>query len=218
MIKRILTLSLFTLSLFCLSSWTNYDDSINTDSIAVEYKFEEKYNVKDFYKDAYKYCLKNGYKIPDYYYEYMEIPNPYKPISNPVVVKPISTHDLRNNNVPEWVICGILKTETKSYYNEDGYIVYVNRKRGTSGERGPFQVTPDAFKQVAKRGEKFYKIEKDMVLAQAIAERYLLYLYNNFANNKWEVAIKMYNTGPHNYYHLFSARERYFNLVKENSK
>lgn len=100
--------------------------------------------------------------------------------------------------VPEYVLVGILKVETRSYYREDGTIKYVDQRRGSSGEIGPFQMTRRAFNQIKKRGELYWDIETDRVFAEECAKRYLVWLYNNSANQDWSLAIQYYNAGPGN--------------------
>ena len=57
---------------------------------------------------------------------------------------------LSASEVPDWVLTGILKVETRSYYNDEG-IVYVDRRVGRAGERGPYQMCYKAWKQIAQK-------------------------------------------------------------------
>jgi hypothetical protein len=98
--------------------------------------------------------------------------------------------------VPPWVLRGILATETQSYYDTDGAIVYVDKRRGQSGELGPFQMTRIAFNQVRKRGEQHWQVEVNREFAEEMAIRYLLWLYHNSAKQDWYKAIEYYNAGP----------------------
>jgi hypothetical protein len=98
-------------------------------------------------------------------------------------------------DMPDWVLPGILATETKSYYREDGSIVYVNQQRGSHGEIGPFQVTKRAFRQVRQPGEQFYTMETDRVFSEVIAVRYLYWLREH--HTSWNQAVQAYNAGPH---------------------
>jgi hypothetical protein len=100
--------------------------------------------------------------------------------------------------VPEYVLVGILKVETRSYYRENGTIRYVDQRRGAAGEIGPFQMTRRAFNQIRKRGELFWDIETDRAFAEECAKRYLVWLYNNSAKQDWSLAIQYYNAGPGN--------------------
>jgi len=99
-------------------------------------------------------------------------------------------------DIPEWVLAGILRVESGSYYKPDGSIRYVNKTRGRAGERGCFQITPIAFKQVAHKGEQFWMVEQDTVFCEEIAWRYLTWLYQNSAKGSWLLAIQKYNAGP----------------------
>lgn len=101
------------------------------------------------------------------------------------------------DEVPEWVLKGILKVETKSSYREDGSIKYVDKRRGTHGERGPFQMTRIAFDQIKLPGEQFWQIETDKVFAEQCAMRYLCWLYDTTAKKSWRRAIQQYNAGPY---------------------
>jgi hypothetical protein len=73
--------------------------------------------------------------------------------------------------VPEYVMVGILKVETRSYFKEDGTIQYVDKRRGTHGELGCYQMTRKAFNQIRQQGEQFWMIEQDKVLAEDCARR-----------------------------------------------
>lgn len=101
------------------------------------------------------------------------------------------------DEVPYWVLKGILKVETSSSYTEDGSIKYVDKRRGTHGERGPFQMTKIAFNQIKLPGEQFWQIETDRVFAEQCAMRYLCWLYDNTANKNWKRTIQQYNAGPY---------------------
>lgn len=100
------------------------------------------------------------------------------------------------NEVPAWVLAGILKQETRSTYNADDSINYVDRRRGRDGERGPFQMTYIAWKQIRQPGETFASLSTDLPYAEQCAMRYLLWLYNGAARQSWAHAIQGYNEGP----------------------
>lgn len=87
--------------------------------------------------------------------------------------------------------------ETKSYYDSNGKIKYVDMRRGKSGEYGPFQMTRVAWRQIHKRGEPFWALETNTTYAEILAKRYLVWLYTNYSNN-WNDVIQMYNAGPNN--------------------
>ena len=98
-------------------------------------------------------------------------------------------------DMPGWVLPGILHVETRSYYAEDGHIVYVNQQRGSHGEIGAFQCTRRAFDQVKYPGESFWQIETDTDFAETIAIRYLFWLREHHAS--WTKVVGAYNAGPH---------------------
>lgn len=114
-------------------------------------------------------------------------------------------------SMPEWVMPDILATETKSYYKNDGYIKYVDKRRGSSGERGCFQMTQRAFDQVKRKGEQFWMIEQDTVFAAEMAWRYLHWLNKHYGHGNWERVVEMYNAGPNN------RSRQYLIKVKENA-
>lgn len=101
---------------------------------------------------------------------------------------------LAAQDIPSWVLPGILLVETKSYYLKND-LIYIDKRRGAHGERGPFQMLPIAFRQVALPGEKFADLERDMEFAEALAIRYLYWLYNGPARRSWRVAVGMWNVG-----------------------
>lgn len=120
-------------------------------------------------------------------------------------------HAQERTSIPVWVMPGILATETKSYYANTGQIVYRDKRRGTSGERGCFQMTKRAFDQVKRRGEQFWMIEQDTVFAAEMAWRYLHWLNDNYGHGNWDRVVEMYNAGPNNHSRAYLIR------VKENS-
>lgn len=180
----------------------------------VEYNpkiYDSVYSDLHFFKDAYSYRIKNNIEVPDYYYGILKIDNPKKPI---VAQLEETEHEKNKKLVPDWALRGILKHESRSYYNEDGNIVYIDKRRGRDGERGPFQMRKICFDEISKPGEQFWKVEKNMVYAEEMAIRYLLYLYNKRANQSWVTAIGMYNTGPTNYRKYRQSARNYYNEVK----
>ncbi len=100
------------------------------------------------------------------------------------------------NEVPAWVLAGILQQETRSYYLEGDTIKYVDKRVGKDGELGPFQMTKIAWKQIRQPGEKFADLKTDTKYAEECAMRYLLWLYNGPARQSWAHAIQGYNAGP----------------------
>lgn len=129
----------------------------------------------------------------------------------------------QENEVPYWVMAGILKQETRSTYEDNGLTInYVDRRRGADGERGPFQMTYIAWKQIRQPGERFADLSTDMMYAEQCAMRYLLWLYNGPARKSWAHAIQGYNAGPgklnFKYYAnvVAKARRLGFDIVQEN--
>ena len=98
--------------------------------------------------------------------------------------------------IPDYVMVGILKVESRSYYREDGTIKYVDTTRGKDGELGCFQMKRIAFNQIKRKGEQFWMIEQDKVLAEDCARRYLVWLYENSGKQDWSLTIQRYNAGP----------------------
>ena len=98
-----------------------------------------------------------------------------------------------DTEVPAWVMRGILMHESSSRYDENGAIVYVNRKRSKAGAAGPFQVMPATFKLYAIEGERFEWLETDLGFAEDFAKRMLMQIYED--ERSWTRALSVYNTG-----------------------
>lgn len=96
--------------------------------------------------------------------------------------------------MPSWVLPGILAVESRSRY-ADGEIVYVDRRVGAAGELGPFQITPAAFREVARPGEAFRRLRYSPALGEAIATRLLERHYA--ATGSWVEAVIRYHVGAH---------------------
>lgn len=94
--------------------------------------------------------------------------------------------------IPDWVLPGIVAVESSSYWRGD-LLIYVNRKRGRHGERGPTQLTRAAFETVARPGEKFERLSTDMDFAVEITVRYLRWL--RAQSSSWDQAVAKYNGG-----------------------
>jgi hypothetical protein len=109
--------------------------------------------------------------------------------------------------VPDWVLVGIAYTESRSYYSDTG-LVWVDHTRGRAGERGPYQCTYRAWKDVSRRGERFSDLERDTKYAEQVCIRYLLRVYNG----NWDQAIMSYNAGPGN------RSVTYLRLVKRHAR
>lgn len=100
-------------------------------------------------------------------------------------------------DVPDWVMAGILTVETGSHYDARGAIVYVDQRIGAAGERGPFQMTRDAFDLIKHAGESFEDLSTDLVLAESCCRRYLRLLFRAYADRDWFTAAGRWNAGPH---------------------
>jgi len=187
MFKKCLKALFLSCSLILTASWSYIPEA--------EYShfYTSPYSDRDFFRDAYNFRIKNGMPIPDNYYAILNLPAPVKA---PELPPPAPEPPKRVSPVPQWILTGILMRETKSYYDEDGNIVYIDKTIGSSGERGPFQITPIAFKQIKKKKETHSKVMRNMEYAQEMTERYLLWLYNGPAKKNWDTAIRMYNGGP----------------------
>jgi hypothetical protein len=99
-------------------------------------------------------------------------------------------------DIPDWVLHGILNQETRSYYDiQDGEIVYVDRRIGRHGERGPFQMTKIAFDTIRQPGERFERLHTDPEFAEQLAKRYLTWLYQNKGQRNWTRTLACYNAG-----------------------
>jgi len=94
---------------------------------------------------------------------------------------------------PAWVLPGILMIETRSHYSADGSFIYGDRRDGSHGEIGPFQVTARAFTQVANRGEEAARMRNDPLFALRIAKRYLFWL--RARTRSWAMAVAAYHVG-----------------------
>ena len=110
-------------------------------------------------------------------------------ISQPIIVPKKTIEDY---GIPTWILIGIAMKETRSHWRNDE-LIYVNQKRGTHGERGPFQMIPDTFAMIKKSGESFSRLSYDMEFATQITVRYLNYLHNNC--HSWKRAVASYNGG-----------------------
>lgn len=109
-----------------------------------------------------------------------------------------TTNKLSAEEVPRWVLQGILHVESRSYYSTAGSIVYRDRRIGAAGERGPFQITWAAFKQVIGNDvSRFKSLHGDTRDSEYVARLYLMWLRTKHAKN-WHEAIHYYNAGPGN--------------------
>jgi hypothetical protein len=201
-------LPLLLVAALFLSSWTPYHNEDTEQSVVV-------YTNKDFWQDAYNFHVRNNLEVPDHYYDELGIDNPNIPAYAKV---PATEHLYRftalREQVPAWVRKGILYTESRSSYKDNGQIKYVDKRRGGAGDIGPFQMRRDAFTDVKKPGESFWKLEQDALFAEEMACRYLLFIYNGKGNKNWETTVMRYNAGP--YAKEFTSKNyTYLNKVKK---
>jgi hypothetical protein len=210
-LKSLINICLGIFCLVCLSSFSSLTTTnLDEDSpIKIESRFIY-YSEYQFYKDAYNYRINNKIEIPTIYYDKLDIPNPIVSIVAPTI--PII--ETPKSLIPPWVLKGMLMRETTSYYSSIGSIIYVDKRRGSSGERGPFQMKRICFEVIHKSNEQFWKLEKDTKYAEELTIRYLMYLYNGPAHENWKIAIGMYNVGPSNYRRYINSANEYYNAVK----
>lgn len=97
--------------------------------------------------------------------------------------------------VPAWVIRGIASVESSSRY-DGGKLVYVDRRMGSAGELGPFQMKRIAWREITRGTEQFNSMATDVAYAETCAKRYLLWLYTNTADKSWVLAVQQYHAGP----------------------
>jgi len=208
-------LSLLSLGMFCFVFLASFKSLEENPFIFISSPNVEIYSDKQFYNDAFRFKMANNMPIPDHYYDILCMSNP-KP---KVIVAPIpivvQTEAMQNRSrIPNWILIGMLKHETSSYYSESGSIVYVNKRVGKAGERGPFQMKHICFETIAEQGEIFKKLQTNTQYAEGLTVRYLLYLYDGPAHQNWKTAISMYNTGPTGYKKYREAGREYYENIK----
>ena len=93
--------------------------------------------------------------------------------------------------LPEWILTGVAYVESRSYWDDTGRLVYVDRRTGSAGEVSPFQITPDCFKTYARSGDSFRRLSYDMDYATSFAVRVLSDLHHK--TGSWDRALKRYN-------------------------
>jgi len=121
--KIILNIAIAPL-LLILSSFTDKKE-VTYDKYVVNHQ-----DYKEFIHDAYNFRLNNNIAIPDFYYDVLEMDNP----NIPAWAKQVALPMIRDS-VPLWIRKGQLMKESSSYYNPDGTIKYVNKKRGGNNNR-----------------------------------------------------------------------------------
>ena len=114
------------------------------------------------------------------------------------------------DEIPYWVLDGIMRQETKSHYvqgpNGEETINYVDRRVGAAGELSAFQIKRCAWEQVKRPGDRFEDLATDQAYAERVAMDYLLWLYHHAAHKSWPQTVQMYHRGPgkrsYKYYRL----------------
>lgn len=95
--------------------------------------------------------------------------------------------------IPDWVISGIAAVETNSIYRDGELVHYRDRRDGTAGEVGPWQLAPDALIDL-KVHHLRDRIRREPVLAESMARAWLLRCYRQTGD--WFAAVMVYHTGP----------------------
>lgn len=103
--------------------------------------------------------------------------------------------DVDDYGIPNWILPGILAVETRSGYAPDGSIIYHDHRIGSSGELGCCQVTRAAFEAVKLPLQYFDRCATDSAFCEAIAARYLWWIYEHRAGHDWLRTVGMYNAG-----------------------
>ena len=98
---------------------------------------------------------------------------------------------MRDDALPGWVLTGVAYVESRSYWDDSGQFVYVDRRDGAAGERGPFQCTSECFRTYARPGDSFGRLRYDYTYAACFAARVLSDLHHK--TGSWDIALKRYN-------------------------
>lgn len=95
--------------------------------------------------------------------------------------------------IPDWVISGIAAVETNSTYRDGELVDYRDRRDGSAGEVGPWQLAPDALIDL-KVHHLRDRIRREPMLAESMARAWLLRCYRQTGD--WFDAVAVYHTGP----------------------
>jgi hypothetical protein len=95
--------------------------------------------------------------------------------------------------IPDWVISGIAAVETNSVYRDGELVRYRDRRDGSAGEVGPWQLAPDVLTDL-KAQHLRDRIRREPVLAESLARAWLLRCYRQTGD--WLAAVAVYHTGP----------------------
>lgn len=95
------------------------------------------------------------------------------------------------SEVPPWVLRGIAAVETGVHWADTGK-VSGTWKRSTTGDVGPWHVSPAVLKDL-NRGNQAERIHRDVVLAESIARLWLLHLYRT--TGCWHQSVAAWRLG-----------------------
>jgi hypothetical protein len=105
--------------------------------------------------------------------------------------------------VPDWIMAGILRVESRSYLLSDGSIRYVDRRVGSAGEVGPFQMRSIALRQVGLASWRWL-VREDMAAAEYAATLFLRYCYRR--TGSWWSAVGLYHSSDPGEAAAYAAR------------
>lgn len=95
--------------------------------------------------------------------------------------------------IPDWVIAGIAAVETGSTYRGGDLIHYRDRRDGTDGEVGPWQIAPAVLEDLGVANLRA-RIRHEPVLAESMTRAWLLRCHRRTGD--WLLAVAIYHTGP----------------------
>lgn len=96
-----------------------------------------------------------------------------------------------DDSLPPRLLDAVAWVESRSYWDDSGRLVYVDKRTGEAGEVSPFQITPRTFRIYARPGDSFRRLTYDMDYATCYAARILSDLHHK--TGSWERALKRYN-------------------------
>lgn len=96
--------------------------------------------------------------------------------------------------------------ETRSLVSTDGGIIYVDKRIGMNGERGPYQMLEETYNWIkSPLWPGFKHLSTDMVLARAAFRRYVRRIYTgNWINTLHRY--NLHNTYPQRVYEAGTKR------------
>lgn len=103
----------------------------------------------------------------------------------------VTAHHCVAQDMPAWVIKGMLARESSSMLRSDGTVVYVNQRRGIAGEVGATQALPTTLRQFGFSPSLF---EQDTAYCVAATTRILTGYRARFGS--WEAAVGAWRKGP----------------------